>query len=123
MDGSNERAACRRNWPPSELMFGLLRPLTATWRPPSRQACSGATYFTGSTFFRLRCHLFEKEEKTSPFDITDEYTAPDCLAKYIPRSRNSPDLRNSAGYWRNHRRAHKEQPFFLGLSARHWFTK
>jgi hypothetical protein len=22
----------------SELMFGLLRPLTATWRPPSRQA-------------------------------------------------------------------------------------
>jgi hypothetical protein len=60
----------------SELMFGLLRPLTATWRPPSRQACSGATYFTGSTFFRLRCHLFEKEEETSPFDITDEYTAP-----------------------------------------------
>ncbi len=89
----------------SELMFGLLRPLTATWRPPSRQACSGATYFTGSTFFRLRYHLFEKEEETCPFDITDEYTAPDCLTKYIPRSRSSPDLRNSAGYWRNHRRA------------------
>src|SRR5271156_992824 len=103
---------------PSELMFGLLRPLTATWRPPSRQACSGATYFTGSTFFRLRCHLFEKEEETSPFDITDEYTAPDCLTKYIPRSPSSPDLRNSAGYWRNHRRAHKQQPFFLGLSSR-----
>jgi len=55
--------------------------------------------------FRLRCDLFEKEEETSPFDITDEYTAPDCLTKYIPRSRSSPDLRNSAGYWRNHRRA------------------
>jgi hypothetical protein len=37
--------------------------------------------FTGSTFLRLRCHLFEKEEETSTFDITDEYTAPVCLTK------------------------------------------
>ena len=32
---------------PSELMFGLLRLLTATWKLPSLLAYSGATYFTG----------------------------------------------------------------------------
>src|SRR6204780_2898839 len=44
---------------PSELMFELLRLLTATWKLPSLLASSGATYFTGSTYFRLRYPLSE----------------------------------------------------------------
>src|ERR1700691_941573 len=49
---------------PSELMFGLLRLLIATWKLPSLLAYSGATYFTGSTYFRLRYPLCGNEKKT-----------------------------------------------------------
>src|SRR5580704_4084856 len=51
---------------PSELMFGLLRLLTATWKLPSLLASSGATYFTGSTYFRLRYPLCGNARKTFP---------------------------------------------------------
>src|SRR6202167_4241905 len=51
---------------PSELMFGLLRLLIATWKLPSLLASSEATYFTGSTYFRLRYPLCGNARKTFP---------------------------------------------------------
>src|ERR1700678_4815711 len=51
---------------PSELMFELLRLLTATWKLPSLLAPSGATYFTDSTFFRLRYPLCGNAKKNFP---------------------------------------------------------
>src|SRR5438132_512435 len=52
---------------PSEQMFGLLLQLIAIWRLPSLRVCSGATYFTGSTFFPLRFPLSESEERISAY--------------------------------------------------------
>ena len=48
----------------SRRIFGLLLPQIVTCRRTSLQAYSGATSFTGSTFFRSRCLLCENDRKT-----------------------------------------------------------
>src|SRR6266700_3607769 len=50
----------------SRRMFGLLLQLIAIWRLLSMRTCSGATYFTGSTSFRLKFLHCENDEKTFP---------------------------------------------------------
>jgi hypothetical protein len=35
----------------------------------------------------------------SPFDITGNYNAPDCLTKYTARWRSSPDFRRRVNIW------------------------
>jgi DNA-binding NtrC family response regulator len=35
----------------------------------------------------------------SPFDLTGEYSAPDCLTQYIARWRSSPDFRQPVNIW------------------------
>jgi hypothetical protein len=49
----------------SGAMFASLPPRIATWRRPPRPERSAATSITGSMFFRSRCRLCGKEEKTS----------------------------------------------------------